>query len=130
MDRHVPPSPRMLYETEKEIARALFQVEAEYEAWSPEPGSARATKVKTALAIPICHGLFSETVETGSLDDFKGVAKEFLASASWGMKVAEAFTKLFMMEVSSGGHGCQANGRGRTYGWMRMRKMVARSSVT
>ena len=33
-----------------------------------------------ALAILISHGLFSETVVTGSFDDFKGVAKEFLLS--------------------------------------------------
>jgi hypothetical protein len=102
-DRPLPPSPRMLNEMEREIARARFEVEAEYEAWSLEPESAPVTKARTALAILICHGFFSETVETGSLDDFKGVAEEFLSSASRRMKVAEAFMEFSMMEVSSGG---------------------------
>jgi hypothetical protein len=90
-----------LYETERETARALFEVEAEYEAWSPNPGLALAKKARTALAILICHGLFSETVETRSLDDFKGVVEEFFVSTSRRMKVAEAFTEFSMMEVSS-----------------------------
>jgi hypothetical protein len=101
-DRPVPPSPRTLYKTERENARAQFEVEAEYEAWSPEPGPAPTTKARTALAILICQGLFSETVETGNLNNFKWIAEEFLASASWRMKVAVAFTKFSMMEVSSG----------------------------
>jgi hypothetical protein len=42
----------------------------------------------------------SETVETGSLDDFKGVVEELLSSASQRMKVAEALTEFSMMEVS------------------------------
>jgi hypothetical protein len=99
--RPVPPSPRTLYKMERENARARFEVEAKYEAWSPEPGPAPTTKVRTALAILIRHGLFSKTVETGSLNDFKGVAEEFIASASRWMKVAEALTELSMMEVSS-----------------------------
>jgi hypothetical protein len=69
-------------------------VEAEYEAWSPKLGSTPTTKARTALAILIRHGLFSETVETRTLDDFKGLVEEFLASVSRTMKV---------MEVSSGG---------------------------
>jgi hypothetical protein len=102
-DRPVLPSPRTLYKTEREIARAWFEVEAEYEAWSPELGSAPATKARTALAILICRGLFSKTVEMESLNDFKGVAEKFLASTSRRMKVAEAFIEFSMMEVSSGG---------------------------
>jgi hypothetical protein len=86
-DRPVLPSPRTLYKTEREIARAWFEVEAEYEAWSPELGSAPATKARTALAILICQG----------------VAEKFLASTSRRMKVAEAFIEFSMMEVSSGG---------------------------
>jgi hypothetical protein len=100
MGQPVPPSPRTLYETEKEIVRAQFEVEAQYESWSLEPGSAPATKARTALAIHIRHGLFSETVEMGSLDDFKGVAEEFLSSASRRMKLAEALMEFSMMEVS------------------------------
>jgi hypothetical protein len=101
-DRPVPPSPTMLYETERETAIARFVLEASYEAWSPDHGSAPASTARTALAILIRHGLLSETVETGSLDDFKGVVKELLSSASRRMKVAEVFTEFSMMEVSSG----------------------------
>jgi hypothetical protein len=43
----------------------------------------------------------SETIETGSLDNFKGVVEELLSSASRRMKVAEAFTEFSMMKVSS-----------------------------
>jgi hypothetical protein len=102
-DRPVPPSPTMLYETERETAIAQFVLEASYEAWSPDPESALVTTARTALAILIRHGLLSETVEMGSLDDFKGVVEELLSSASRRMKVAEAFTEFSMMEVSSGG---------------------------
>jgi hypothetical protein len=80
-------------------------VEAEYEAWSPKLEPPPATKARMALAILIQHGLFSETVEMGSLDDFKEVAEEFLTSVSRRMKVVEAFTEFSMMkvvEVSSG----------------------------
>jgi hypothetical protein len=77
-------------------------VEAEYEVWSLESGFAPTMKARTALAILIRHGLFSETLETGSLDDFKRMEEEFLASALRRMKVAEAFTEFSMMEVSSG----------------------------
>lgn len=79
-------------------------MEAQYEAWSLEPGFALATKVRMALVIIlICYGLFSETVETGSLDDFKRVAEKFLSSASQRMKLAEVFMEFSMMEVSWGG---------------------------
>jgi hypothetical protein len=101
-DCAVPPSPRTFYETERENARARFEVEVEYEAWSPESGPPPAMKARTALAILIWHGLFSETVEIGSLDDFKGVAEEFFARASRRMKVVVAFTEFSMIEVSSG----------------------------
>ena len=95
MDHPVLSSPRMLYKTEREIARTRFELEVEYEAWSP------ATKARTALAILIFHGLFSKTIEMGSFNDFKGVAEELLASASQRMKVVEAFSEFSMMEVSS-----------------------------
>jgi hypothetical protein len=98
-DHPVAPSSRTLYKTEKENARARFEVEAEYEAWSPEPEPPPAMKARTTLAILIQHRLFSETVETGSLDNFKGMAEEFLASASQRMKVAEAFMEFSIMEA-------------------------------
>jgi hypothetical protein len=100
VDRPVPPSPD---ETDREAAITRFVLEALYEVWSPDPESAPATTAKTALAILIRHGLLSETVETGSLDNFKGVVEELLSSASRRRKVAEAFTEFSMMEVSSGG---------------------------
>jgi hypothetical protein len=99
-DRPVPPSPDG---TDRETAIARFVLEASYKAWSPDPGFAPAATARTALAILIRHGLLSETVETGSLDNFKGVVEELLSSASRRRKVAEAFTEFSMMEVSSGG---------------------------
>jgi hypothetical protein len=80
-DPHVPPSPRTLYETEKEKAQARFEVEATYEACGPNPVPPSTTKERTALTIMNWYGLMTETVETGSLNDFKRVAQEFVASA-------------------------------------------------
>jgi hypothetical protein len=66
-------------------------------ALSPPP----AKKEKTAFTILIWHGLMSETVETGSLEDFKRLAKEFVASTLRKVKTTEAFTDFSMMEVSA-----------------------------
>jgi hypothetical protein len=61
-----------------------------------------ATKARMALAILIWLRFFSETLETRSLDDFKQVVEEFLASVLRRMKVVETFTECSMMQVSSG----------------------------
>ena len=100
-DHAVPPSPRTFYKIERENGRAQFEMEAEYKAWSLELEPPPTMKARTALAIFIRHGLFSKTVEMGSLDDFKGVALEFFTRASQRMKVVVAFTEFSMMEVSS-----------------------------
>jgi hypothetical protein len=88
---------------ERKTATARFVLEASYEAWNPDPRSAPTTTSEIALAILILHGFLSETLETGSLDDFKRVEEELLSSASRRMKVAKAFTEFSMMEVSSRG---------------------------
>jgi hypothetical protein len=100
-DPSVLPSFRTLYETEREQAQARIKVEATYEAWSPNSGALSTTKEKMALAILIQHGFMSETMETGSLEDFKQLVEDFIASASRWTKTAEAFMGFSIMEVSA-----------------------------
>jgi hypothetical protein len=102
MDPSIPFSLRTLHEMEREKVQAQFELEAMYKAWSPNPEPPPTMKERTALAILIWHGLIIETVETGSLDDFKRVAKEFVASTSQRGKTVEAFTEFSMMEMSIG----------------------------
>jgi hypothetical protein len=59
---------------EKERAQAQFVEEAEFEVWSHDPKSPPHLKPRTALGILIRHGLMSETVETGTLEEFSRAA--------------------------------------------------------
>jgi hypothetical protein len=95
-----PISPTTAYFRERERARAQFVEEVQFEVWSHDPGSPPHVKPRTALGTLIQHGLLSEAVEMGTLEEFSRAAQEFLSSASRRVMTVEAFTDFSMAELS------------------------------
>jgi hypothetical protein len=98
---HDTPTQEMRMEPRRPETPVQDAEQAVFEVWSLDPRSPPHLLLRTALGILICHGLLSETVKTGTLEEFSEAAQEFLSRASRRVTTVEAFTDFSMAEVSS-----------------------------